>query len=136
MKNEYDEQPAYISHSGELHLPNGRILGHRQYQRLYKQRYRPAPEEVSDALVAVRIEKHNRMVENATSALVSKGFVMDQQMRNILAKGGLSMMSPSLYKKNLKVQEAQRRQHDKYVALATVDRKNKRFWKRSGDTGM
>ena len=53
-----------------------------------------------------------------------------------MAKGGLSMMSPSLYKKNLKLQQAERRKNDKYVDLVIVDKKSKRFWKRSGDTGM
>ena len=136
-ESDYDDDAAYIASSGELVLPNGRILGHRQYKRLYKQKFRRTPEEVSEALVAVRSEKHSKMVDNLTASLTSKGFSMNnKQIQDIIAKGGLSMMSPSLYKKNLKVQEAERRKNDKYVDLVIVDKKSKRFWKRSGDTGM
>ena len=134
--DDYDDDAARITPSGELLLPNGRILGHRQYKRLYNQRYRRTAEEVSEALVAVRTEKHNKVVDNVSTALAAKGVTMNKQMRDIMAKGGLSMMSPSLYKKNLKLQQAERRKNDKYVDLVIVDKKSKRFWKRSGDTGM
>merc|ERR1712146_127106 len=33
--DDYDDYTAHITPSGELLLPNGRILGHRQYKRLY-----------------------------------------------------------------------------------------------------
>lgn len=44
--------------TGELILPDGRIIGAREWRRMYKQRYCPAPE--SEALEAAREEARQR----------------------------------------------------------------------------
>ena len=54
--DEEEEEVAEISATtGELHLPDGRILGHRNYRQYYKQYYRP--EENRESVIALKKEE-------------------------------------------------------------------------------
>jgi len=54
-EEEEEEDAMHVSETGELVLPNGRRLGRREFQRYYKQRFRP--EEARESVLAVSKER-------------------------------------------------------------------------------
>lgn len=54
-EEEEEEDAMHVSETGELVLPSGRRLGRREFQRYYKQRFRP--EEARESVLAVSKER-------------------------------------------------------------------------------
>jgi len=102
-----------VSELGELMLPDGRCLGRREYQRYYKQRYRP--EDTRSALVASKHEAAGRMGPGMESyAVVRAGGTGSLMMRG--GAGGVGMWGPDKAARRavMKVTAAARRARDKY----------------------
>jgi pre-60S factor REI1 len=102
-----------VSELGELMLPDGRLLGRREYQRYYKQRYRP--EDTRSALMASKLEAAGRMGPGMESyAVVRAGGTGSLMMRG--GAGGEGMWGPDKAARRavMKVTAAARRARDKY----------------------
>ncbi|GAB5031566.1 c2h2-type zinc finger-containing protein [Nannochloropsis oceanica] len=102
-----------VSELGELMLPDGRCLGRREYQRYYKQRYRP--EDVRSSLVASKHESAGRLWPGMESnAVVKAGGTGSLMVRGGAGGEGLWGPDKAARKAVMKVTAAARRVHDKY----------------------
>ena len=102
-----------VSELGELMLPDGRCLGRREYQRYYKQRYRP--EDTRSSLVASKHEAAGRMGPGMESyAVMRAGGTGSLMVRGGAGGEGLWGPDKAARRAVMKVTAAARRVRDKY----------------------
>ena len=112
-----EQETAYVSDLGELVLPDGKVLGSRQYRRYYQQRYRM--EDTRESVLAIKTEVEER-------ALVMGG--IRSEGGSLMVLNRKKRLDPKTYRMNMRVVKAARR-HQERVQLRTEINTN-RFHKR------